>query len=70
MIKAMYEKASEKNSDLVICDYYEVYENKKIEKIAVHEYSNKINLNYILSNPSPWNKLIKNEIIKNNNIKF
>jgi len=70
MIKAMYEKASEKNSDLVICDYYEVYENKKIEKIAVHEYSNKINLNYILSNPSPWNKLIKTEIIKNNNIKF
>ena len=30
MLKELYNKAKEENSDLVICDYYEVYDNEKI----------------------------------------
>lgn len=70
MTKEMYEKAIENNSDIVICDYYEVYNDKKIEKKAIKNYSTNSNINYILSNPSPWNKLIKTDILKKNSIMF
>lgn len=70
MLKEMYENAKNNDSDIVICDYYEVFGNKKIEKTAMKNFSENINVNYILSNASPWNKLIKTKIIKENHIRF
>ncbi len=70
MLKKLYNKAKLDNSDLVICDYYEVYDNEKKYKSAMKGYSNDLTIDYMLSNPSPWNKLIKTQIIKENNIKF
>lgn len=70
MLEELYSKAKLENSDLVICDYYEVYGDKKQDKTAVKHWSDNNKINYMLSNPSPWNKLIKAEIIKNNSIRF
>lgn len=70
MLKELYTQAKKENSDLVICDYYEVYDNKKQIIKAIKSFSNNDKINYMFSNPSPWNKLIKREIIKENNIRF
>ena len=70
MLKELYNKAKEENSDLVICDYYEVYDNEKKYKEAMKKYSEDNKINYMLSNTSPWNKLIKTQIMRENNIKF
>lgn len=70
MLKKMFEQAQKNNSDLVICDYYEVYNTHKEEKKALNDFSANNNINYMLSNPSPWNKLIKTSILQQNNIKF
>ena len=70
MVEEMYKKAIENNSDIVLCNYYEIYENKKIEKKPWKEYSKDVSVNYILFNPSLWNKLIKTKVIRDNNIKF
>ena len=70
MLDKLYSSAKLHNSDLVICDYYEVYnDNKKTIKSLIN-YSNDMTKNYMLANASPWNKLIKTNILKQNNIKF
>ena len=70
MLKELYNQAKKENSDLVICDYYEVYDTKKQITKAIKVISNNNKINYMFSNPSPWNKLIKTKIIKENNIRF
>jgi hypothetical protein len=70
MLEKMYNLAKKNNSDLVICDYYEITENNKVVKKAIKHMSEDIKINYMLSNTSPWNKLIKADIFKANNIKF
>lgn len=70
MLKQLYEKAIETDSDLAICDYYEVYGQKKQVKKSIKMLSSNNKINYMLSNPSPWNKLIKAEIMKKNGIRF
>lgn len=70
MLEELYNMAKSENSDLAICDYYEVYNDKKESKMAMQHLSDNNKINYMLSNPSPWNKLIKTEIIKNNSIRF
>lgn len=66
----MYELAKKENSDLVICDYNEIYDDHKEIKKALPQYSENNIINYMLSNASPWNKLIKTNILKRNNIRF
>lgn len=70
MLKKMYELAKKENSDLVICDYNEIYDDHKEIKKALPQYSGNNTINYMLSNASPWNKLIKTNILKQNNIRF
>lgn len=70
MLRELYNKAKEENSDLVICDYYEVYDNEKKYKDAMKKYAEDNKINYMLANTSPWNKLIKTQIMKENKIKF
>lgn len=70
MLDKLYTSAKRNNSDLVICDYYEIYNSKKLFTKAMTKYSDNMINNYILANASPWNKLIKTSILKENNIKF
>lgn len=70
----MYEKILESNSDLVVCDFYKVYDFGKTEEVKLSSFSetslkgrpsiiNEINL-------APWNKIYKRELITKNKIKF
>lgn len=70
----MYEKILESNSDLVICDFYKVYDSGKTEEVKLSSFGetslkgrpsiiNEINL-------APWNKIYKRELIIKNKIKF
>lgn len=70
MLEKMYTTAINNNSDLVICDYYEIENGiKKVTK-AMKKFSIDVKINYMLSNASPWNKLIKSNIFKGKNIAF
>jgi len=70
MLRTMFSAAEENKSDIVICDYYEIEDDKKIKKQAMQNFSENIDVNYMLSNASPWNKLVRTEIITKNNIRF
>ena len=70
MLEELYNYAKKENSDIVICDYYEIYNSNKHYTKAMNFLSDNDKKNYLLCNPSPWNKLIKTKIIKENNIKF
>lgn len=70
----LYQKALTTNSDLVICDFYKVYDSGKIEDINLPSFTettlkkrptliNEVNL-------APWNKIYKRELITKNNLKF
>ena len=68
MLDEMYNKAKEENSDLVECDFYWEYPNKK--KLDTGEvYSNKKEM-LIKTRVMPWNKLIKRSLLEENNIRF
>ncbi len=59
----MYEKAKKDNSDVVICDYYALNEEEK-RYIKCHmNYSSNQKIEYLLSPPMVWSKLIKKEIM-------
>ena len=70
MLSSLYEQAQSQNCDICVCDYYEVYDNNKVYTKAINKVSDNNKINYMLSNPSPWNKLIKAKLFKENNIKF
>ena len=70
MLSSLYEQAQSQNCDICVCDYYEVYDNNKVYTKAINKVSDNNKINYMLSNPSPWNKLIKTKLFKENNIKF
>jgi len=70
----LYNKMEKDSLDLLVYDFYREFDNgKKIEeKLSDFDISNlKENPNLLLDiNLSPWNKLYKSKIIKENNIKF
>lgn len=72
--ETLYQKALNEGSDLVICDFYKVYDSGRIEEVNLPSFEqttlkkrpaliNEINL-------APWNKLYKRELITKNNLKF
>lgn len=62
-LEKMYNKAKETNSDVTICDYYELNgENKRYMKCHMN-LSADIKVEYLLSPPMVWCKLIKKEIM-------
>ena len=64
----MYEKAKATNSDYVECDFIWKYEkNEKID--TGYRYKNKKEM-FQTGRVVAWNKLIKREIIENNELKF
>ena len=70
----LYEKAKKENSDLVICDFYKIYEDNRLEEIMLPTFKPttlKKMPNLLLDiNLAPWNKLYKTSLIKENKIKF
>ena len=73
-LEELYDKAEETKADLVICDFYKVYDDGHQEKINLPSFKDgklKDMPNILLDiNLSPWNKLYKAKLIKDNNIKF
>lgn len=69
----LYNKAKKEKADMVVCDFYKVYENHQ-EEIKLPSFktsSLKDNPNILLDiNLSPWNKLYKTKLIKDNKITF
>ena len=65
----MYNKAKNDNADLVECDFYWSYKNKNKEDIGFR-YTNDKKEMIEKIRVVAWNKLIKKEIIVDNNLKF
>ncbi len=69
----MFEKAEKDKLDIVICDYYRYFDNGKKEEVKLPNFKNsslKDNPNIICEHLSPWAKIYKTDLLKNNNIKF
>lgn len=69
----LYNKAIKDDLDIVVCDFYKVLKNK-LEEVKISHFSNTSvtkNEQLLLDiNLSPWNKIYKTDLIKNNNIRF
>ena len=70
-LEKLYNTAKEDKADIVLFDYYEGNEKTgyKIVNVSKWEEKNEVK-NYLLSNLGPCNKLIKREILIENNIRF
>lgn len=70
----LYKKAKKEKADLIISDYYKVYDDGKEEIIKLPEFktlSLKNNPDLISKiNWAPWNKIYKSKLIKDNKIQF
>lgn len=69
----LFNKAENNNLDLVICDFYKIFDNENIEEVRQPNFSDstlKDNPNILNENLAPWAKLYKKELIKKNNIQF
>ena len=70
----LHNKIKEEKLDLVICDFYKIYDNLVKEEVKLGSFEctclkNKPELINII-NLSPWNKMYKSNLIKDNNIRF
>lgn len=74
--KGSLEKALEisekENLDILYWNINWIFDNNEIKKQQIHSsvYSKTDNIGYLLSDPSPCNKLIKTEILQKNHLKF
>jgi len=69
----LYCKAENNNLDIVICDFYKVYDSGEIEQIHTPNFNDsslKDNPNIITEYLCPWAKLYNRKMIIDNNIKF
>lgn len=70
-LKEMYETIKKDKSNLVICDYYKLYEDGKKEHIPIiPHYDEKNNKMSVISMPGAVCKLIRTDIIKKYKIEF
>ena len=70
MYEEMYALAKKENSDMVQCNFYWEYIDKNKKKIGdMQKYSNKKEL-ITKGRVEAWNKLIKREILENEEIRF
>lgn len=71
--KLMYDKAVSNNMDLIICDFYNVKNDELVEERLLDFKSTtlKETPNLLTDiNLSPWNKIYKSSLLKDNDIKF
>ena len=70
MLKSMYDVAVEKNSDLVTCDFYEVY-GSKLKRISFAGYEGESVAEIIRHiNVHAWNKLIRRSLVLQHGLTF
>lgn len=70
MLKDLYEKVVNENSDLVICDYIEEIDDKKIYKKSLYKEIDDVKKEYVLTVAGPCSKLIRTSLIKDNDLYF
>ena len=70
ILSKMCDIIEKKNSDVVVSDINKIINDQKVHFKNYHHYSNKDNINLMLSHPGPVAKLYKKEIFLKNNIKF
>lgn len=70
MLEKMYEEVVLKKADVIVCDYYEIIENKKIRKKAIPVKTQHSKKDYIVSIAGPCNKLIRTSLLKKQNLRF
>lgn len=70
MLEILYQNATKNNSDIVICDYVEDYENKHIQKKSLFIDADNLIKSYMVSVAGPCSKIIKADLFKKNNLKF
>ncbi len=71
--EVLYNKAEINKLDIVICDFYKIYDNGNIEEEHQPSFKNtslKDNPNILSENLAPWAKIYKRDLIVKNNIKF
>ena len=70
--EVLYEKIEKEKLDLVVCDFYRV--NSSVLEEKINDFKNtslKDNPKLLLDiNLAPWNKIYRNDLIKDNKIKF
>lgn len=76
-LKSLYKRAIETKANVIICNYYECYENSNdlvemkipIESNSLLSIKENKDLLFKIT-PAPWNKLIKTSVLKDNHIMF
>lgn len=70
----LYNKAIKEKADVVVCDFFKVYDDGSIEDINLPSFKTsklKDNPNILIDiNLSPWNKIYSTKLIKDNDIRF
>lgn len=69
----LYNKAENDKLDIVLCDFYKLYDSGKLEEVKQPSFKNsslKDNPKILNENLSPWAKIYKRELIIKNDIKF
>lgn len=63
MLQKMYQKAKKNNLDIVVCDFFNVYEDGREEYMHsnLHYHENDVN-NYIISPPMAWSRLYRRDL--------
>lgn len=71
MIELMYDKANKTDADMVFCDYFEETAVDVSKLISCDFVNNKVELIYdaVVNRSAYWNKLIRFDILRRNNIK-
>lgn len=70
MLEEMYDMAKKKQAEVIICDYYEITEKKKVLKKAIPRKTQDLKKDYIVSVAGPCNKLIQTKLLKSNKLYF
>ena len=69
-LSKLIDKAIQEKSDIVICDYYDKYDNHEVIRKGKVNKNNNIIKDYLLSPPNAWNKLYKKTLFTKNNIRY
>ena len=71
MYETLYNEANKYDLDIVLCDYYLDYGDKVVENKKLFVQEGDVSCkDYIMSTPSPVNKIIKRSFLEKNKFKF
>lgn len=70
MLEKMYDMANKQQAEVVVCDYNEITETKKVLKKAIPVKTQDLKRDYIIWIAGPCNKLIQTDLLKKNSLCF